>query len=664
MAKKDKKSLSIKAIIIITLLSIIVVLTVYFVPFLLADANSRGWYETGRYAHANLYPQLAIDSYNEALRRFPDPRAFPQGRAVEPAKNLLFSLKQGLSGLPFRSIYDNLVKNDFKGLKQLLDSGALSVQKLEIDRLDAAGKTAMVADLEAITTYVSKITAFQDEQDRPRYSGNFSYIELADLKQQLKDMFGLLKKTFVESDIFIKEDFSRIDDIFATDLKLVDALTVGNLNAVKADLRSRIKSLPMLVKQLLNRKHIEFFKQVDVQIEALKGKTELLKKMLGQAMHDRIWNAEFGKFRDAGGGDKLDKGQLEAVYAKFAKAAGDARKLIGEVGRDIRKLDQHLKSEGRKGIELPQAAQYEGMLADPDFQIPDFARFEQQARIYATKMHEIKTKMQQAQKDRDDAQSKKFSAQGAARAALEARQQAMAKLFNEQRTAFEAGLFLPMFAAKRSAFADANASFIGSLEMYKKPYSNAAGEVTAHRRIEELCKEPVLNFDSRFMRIQLSIDKKFMLLNEDPRSAEDMREGIDAMFDRIFKQFLAKTIAFIETSLKEGKVKELQDFLDRSGYFKHLDSKYREDNSWRIEFVEHGNARAESVLKKILNFAYFYNKNGVLGDRSETLLLNRKYLVPLAIKLIEDGGLVSKHKDLLDDLKLVPKHQDAGSEQK
>ena len=277
MAKKAKKPFSIKSILMMVIFGVVMFFTIYITPYLLADANSTGWYETGRYAHANLYPGLAIKSYTEALKRFPNPDAFPQGSSIKASKNLLFSLKQGLSGIPFRSIYDFLVNKDFKGLRKLLQSGALSMQKLEVGRLDAAGRARLAVDLRLTRSYIDSILLFQDGQNRSRYSGSYRYFSLAELKKMLILNYARFKKIFIKSDIFIKEDFSRLDALFNIDIKTLETLSTANLSAVKMALRSRLGSMAMYIKRLLNRKHLTFVKQVDIKISGLKKKTEILK---------------------------------------------------------------------------------------------------------------------------------------------------------------------------------------------------------------------------------------------------------------------------------------------------------------------------------------------------------------------------------------------------
>ena len=665
MAKKDKKSFSIKSIITMVLSILVMIAVLYFTPYLLADANSTGWYETGRYAHANLYPGLAIDSYTKALRRFPDPNAFPQGSSIKEAKNLLFSLKQGLSGIPFRSIYDLLVKKDFNGLRKLLASGALSMQKLEVARLDAAGRARVAADLKKVKAYINRILLFQDDQNRPRYSGTYTFLTLEGLKKKFRKQYADLKDIFVKSDIFIKADFPRLDAVFSKDLKILDTLSVANLPAVKTALRSRLKSLSINIRKLLKRNHIDYFKQVNVRIEGLKNSTEGLKNMLMKELYNKIWNKEFDKIRLAGGADKVTDTMLKPMYDKFKVVYAKVVKRISVIARDSAALEAHLKSGGRRGIPIPQTAIYKNILNSAAFKIPGYDMFKRQAGIYSEKMAQIKTRMDKLKKERDDAQMKSITAKGPQRVAVKAKAKVLRKQYQQARSQYESGKFLPMFLRARSELSIKNISFNAFLERLKKPFADAEGQISAPRRIEELCKLPVLTFDTAFSRVQLSPDRKFMLLGEEPLTANQMSDGINVRFEKIFKQFLSKTMAYIKGFIEAGKVDELTAFLKKSGYYKHLGDSYLKEQGFRLDLIRHGikdSSSSESILKRIMKFEYFYGDNGILGDRAETLKLNRLHLVPLAIKLITDGGLTAKYKDLLEDLKEVPAYEKKGSD--
>jgi len=667
MAKKEKKPFSITSLLLMVVSVLFMIFAIYIIPYLLADANSTGWYETGRYAHANLYPGLAIQSYTEALRRFPDPLAFPQGSFINEAKNLLFSLKQGLSGIPFRSIYDLLVRKDFQGLRELLQSGALSMANLEVGRLSAAGKARLALDLKKVRAYIDRILLFRDDQNRPRYSGNYVYHGLADLKKQFRARYTALKEIFVKSDIFVKADFPGLDAVFNEDKNILDTLSVANVPAVKAALRSRLKSLSLYLKRLLKRQHIDFVKQVDIRIDELKRKTELLKAMLNEDLYNRIWNEEFEKLKNVGGADQLTDGMLQSMYDNFSRTVKKVLKLVATIARKSKELEAHLKSDGRTGVTIVQVINYEEVLTSATFKVPGFADFKRQAGIYVAKMAQIKTRMLKLKQEKDDIQMKEITARGAQRAALKVTSRQLRKQYQEARDQYEGGKFLPAFVLARAAFATQNSSFNAYCEQLKKPFANAEGEVTAFRRIEELCKLPVLTFATAFDRVQISREKKFMILGEDPRTADQMSNGIDAMFEGIFNQFLNKTMAHIKSFIEIGKVDELKAFLQQSSYYGHLAKKYIKEHGYRIDYIRHGikdSASSESILKRILKFRHFYDGNGVLGDRAETLKLNRLYLVPLAIKLIKDGGLMAKYKDLLEDLEEVPPFEGTGSADK
>jgi len=626
---KKKKSLLVLIGTIVFMLGLICV--IYFFPYVVANKNANGWFTTGKFAEVNVYPELAIKSYESAIARFPNDNSFPMSSIISVAKMRLHSLNQKLTGIDYPKVVKLLSAYNYDGLVKYFSS--VNENSLKLSFFSPTEKTDILQRFNRFKKYLSGIQGFNGSDGDRLFSDKFKYQIISDLKNDLKKIVLSTKKQFMTKSIFFASDNKRLDAIFAKSLKTITELKMGaNFYASLERLDDLASNWEDDISKIINNRHVG-------RIKSIARVDEKLTKDLDDFT---TASSDFYKIYNKAGFDIRQMGDLKSSEAKLTKIKKDlmiaykgySQKFMSVVKytRDFEKVTaQKIAFLSKVDAVKSELKAFEKMILGFDNSVIVYKK------IYANMALRIKT----VRKQRD-------SAKGAAKVRLTKQVRSLKKAKKKIE-------LLVGFRGKVTKVVDAILALSQVKSTIMNKFSSGSGEVTANGIVSKMSSVNYLILKALLKKIFIADDKKRIIIAEVKREPFEQIKFLSLNLAKFSRKIIIKNIAVISKELSSGNLSKIELVLNKFGYFANFDSKYIAKKRYRYDYIKfkagESLANAKSIVDKIISFKYFYNDNGYLGNRYETIQLNDTILIPVVKAVIAKAGLRdSKYRDLLEDL--------------
>lgn len=618
---QEKKTNPVKTIIISVLAVLIVLALTYCVPYYIANTNSRGWYETGRYAEANIYPGLAVNAYHAALERFPKENTYPQGDIVDEARDRMYALKDKMSGIPFQSISKMLQKGDFKAIAAMVDAGGLDLAKLRLDFFSKEEKQALEGQINEVGRSLKRIVGFQEE-GHIVYSDDYKVITLETLQENLRSVLNSFIQELKTGGIFFPEDSERIENLFQRDMEKIAALKAdAGLARSLEIIAGSIKQKAGQLNRMLGRRHVQHVQKVarlagelNSDIEEARNVTTKMYKVRDE-VQDHL--GKLKRYQDA------DKKLLATKRSSLDGYIKTLKEKIGNIVKNAKELGGILQKP------LTRVKQLEDMDKEWNAFIGAVSNFDRKAEGYFDGIKPLIRRKKELEKKRST---------------LSGGKQLMAVMDDIRKVEkkIKEALFLPWLEQSRGNVEKALNAFDLELINLKSMFADKTGRIDMNGAMVRKADKYQQDYISITEKVRVSTDGRLLLVN-DSYTSQKLVDKIDREIEKIYKTIAGKNEAMLASYIQSGEKEKLVKMLETVKYWEGIKKEYRNANCWRLEYMDFLSGAAdkqkrEAILKKIQNFPFFYKKNGFLGERLETTKMNREILIPAAMKVLTSGA--------------------------
>lgn len=630
-SQKKKKSLPLLLGTIAFAVSLICI--IYFFPYVVANKNSKGWFSTGKFAEVNMYPELAIKSYESAIARFPNENSFPMSSIIRVAKNRLNLLKQKLTGLDYPKVEKLLAAYDYNGLVKYFSS--VNNSDLKLSFFSPTEKASALKSLSLFKKYLGGIQGYYGKDGESRFfTDKFKYEDLLSLKADLNNLVLSTKKEFTTSAVFLKNDQKRLAGIFAKSLKQVESLKIDtNFYATLEKIDDLASEWKSDISKIINNMHVGKIKKIARVDERL---TKDLNNFTASS-------SQFYKVYNKAGFDIRQMGDLKLSAVALAKIKKDLMASYQSYSKNYLSVIKYATSfENVTAKKMSYLKKIIAMSSELKYFEKLILGFDNAVVVYKKIYANMALRIKTVQRQRD-------AAKGAAKVRLSKKVSSLKK--GKRKIELLVG-----FKKKVNKIIDVVLAIGQEKSKVMNQFSSGGGEVEVYGIIDKMASRNYLTLQALLKKVFISDDKKRIIVVDIEREPSEQVKFLSLNLVKFSREVIIKNIAVITGELASGNIAKAKSTLDKFDYFSNFKKDYIAKKLYRFDYLKmlagEVVANPKSIVDKIASFEYFYDDNGFLGVRYETLQLNDSILIPAVKTVITKAALKdSKCRNLLDDLK-------------